>query len=260
MSLCGLGANNIYHWYNDILPQVMRAEERELEGTYIVPAGPSWIGESLKLLGIREDRLHHFLPGVLEIQGDLIVPERINLEENQSPYSDLMRRLREQTLSNLESNVSEKLKSYISELTENGKKPLKLHIVRRPDGTMGEPRFPTNYEELEVTLARAGFIAVDMSKLPLASQIYLASNADALAGPHGAGFTHCMWLKRGAQIIEFFGDSYHLDCYEFLSKNVFGLTYDSITGAASEYGSSDHRPFHVPIDQVKAMLNSQRLQ
>jgi hypothetical protein len=120
---------------------------------------------------------------------------------------------------------------------------------------MENARFPTNYEALEATLDNQGFIAVDMAKLKLADQIYIASKADVLAGPHGAGFTHCMWLKKGAQIIEFFGDSYHLDCFEDLAK-VFDLKYARVTGPASEYGWSAHRSFHVPIDEVIEKLNA----
>ena len=211
--------------------------------------------ESLRLLNIPEERLHRFSSGVLEVQGELLVLDRIQAKETESPYSDLMRTLRERIEKQLESAVSDELKTQIGELTDDGEKPLKLHIVRRPNGNMENARFPTNYEALEATLDEQGFIAVDMAKLKLADQIYIASKADVLAGPHGAGFTHCMWLKPDAQIIEFFGDSYHFDCFEDLA-DVFGLKYARVTDSASEYGGSDHRPFHVPIDRVIEKLDA----
>lgn len=255
ISLCGLGANNIYHWFNDILPQLIRAEDMKYPGKYIIPEGRPYVEESLRLLNIPEKRLHRFSSGVLAVQGELLVLDRIKAKETESPYSDLMRTLRTRIEGQLESAVSDKLKTQIAELTDNGEKPLKLHIVRRPNGNMENARFPTNYEALEATLDNQGFIAVDMAKLKLADQIYIASKADVLAGPHGAGFTHCMWLKKGAQIIEFFGDSYHLDCFKDLAR-VFDLKYARVTGPASEYGWSAHRPFHVPIDEVIEKLNA----
>lgn len=255
ISLCGLGANNIYHWFNDILPQLIRAEDMDYTGKYIIPEGPPYVEESLRLLNIPEERLHRFSSGVLAVQGELLVLDRIQAKEPGSPYSALMHTLRTRIEGELESAVSDELKNQIAELTQDGERPLMLHIVRRPNGNMENARFPTNYEALEATLDNQGFIAVDMAKLKLADQIYIASKADVLAGPHGAGFTHCMWLKKGAQIIEFFGDSYHLDCFEDLAK-VFDLKYARVTGPASEYGWSAHRSFHVPIDEVIEKLNA----
>jgi hypothetical protein len=120
MFLCGLGANNIYHWFNDILPQLIRAEGMDYLGKYIIPEGPPYVEESLRLLNIPEERLHRFSSGVLAVQGELLVLDRIQAKEPGSPYSDLMHTLRTRIEGKLESAVSDELKNQIAELTQDG--------------------------------------------------------------------------------------------------------------------------------------------
>ena len=42
--------------------------------------------------------------------------------------------------------------------------------------------------------------------MPLAQQLALFLNAEAIAGPHGAGLTHIAWCRPGTKVTKFFPD------------------------------------------------------
>jgi hypothetical protein len=61
-----------------------------------------------------------------------------------------------------------------------------------------------NERELAAVLARYGFKPIVLKGKPIAEQVRLLREAEAVAAPHGAGLTHIAWMQRGAAVIEFF--------------------------------------------------------
>ena len=59
-----------------------------------------------------------------------------------------------------------------------------------------------NREEVDALLDRFGFARTDLAALPLAGQVALARDADVLAGPHGAGTVHALFMPAGSDVIE----------------------------------------------------------
>ncbi len=60
-----------------------------------------------------------------------------------------------------------------------------------------------NEDAILPRLEARGFERVILAGMPLARQVALFLNAEAVAGPHGAAFAHISWCKPGAKIVEF---------------------------------------------------------
>jgi capsular polysaccharide biosynthesis protein len=65
-----------------------------------------------------------------------------------------------------------------------------------------------NSEEVDVCLEGYGFKRLDIGSLPLLQQVAASFNADVIAGPHGAAFVHCMYMKPESTVIEVFSPRY----------------------------------------------------
>ena len=55
-------------------------------------------------------------------------------------------------------------------------------------------------------LEAMGFERVTLGKMPLARQVALFLNAEAVIGPHGAGLTHAAWCKPGTKVARILPD------------------------------------------------------
>ena len=65
-----------------------------------------------------------------------------------------------------------------------------------------------NSEEVNSFLNGYGFTRLDIGSLPLLQQIAAARDANVIAGPHGAAFLHCMFMKPESTVIEIFSPNY----------------------------------------------------
>src|SRR5205085_19182 len=72
----------------------------------------------------------------------------------------------------------------------------------------GGTRVVVNREDVDRSLCRFGLTAVDMAKFSVGEQIAAVRGADLLAGPHGAGLIHCMFLNEHSTVIECFSPEY----------------------------------------------------
>ena len=62
----------------------------------------------------------------------------------------------------------------------------------------------TNEDEILARLARFDFEVVTPGRLPLGDSIGLFSEAQVVAGPHGAGLTNLVFMPPGGSVIEIF--------------------------------------------------------
>jgi hypothetical protein len=60
-----------------------------------------------------------------------------------------------------------------------------------------------NEDAILPELEARGFERVTLKGMPIARQVALFLNAEAVVGPHGAAFAHASWCKRGTKIVEF---------------------------------------------------------
>jgi capsular polysaccharide biosynthesis protein len=88
-----------------------------------------------------------------------------------------------------------------------------------------------NESELEPILARYGFEVVEAENLSLAEQIQLFSQAEAIAGPHGAGLTNIVFAPPGCKVFELFAETCVRPMYYQLA-DVVGQSYWYLVGTA----------------------------
>ncbi len=61
-----------------------------------------------------------------------------------------------------------------------------------------------NEDVLLPELKACGFERVKLAGMPIARQVALFLNAEAVAGAHGAGLAHICWCRPGTKVVEFF--------------------------------------------------------
>ncbi len=78
--------------------------------------------------------------------------------------------------------------------------PKRLYISRN-DARL---RRVLNEDDILPALEARGFKRVTLAGMPIARQVQLFRQAEAVAAPHGAGLAHIAWCKPGTKIVEFF--------------------------------------------------------
>ncbi len=78
--------------------------------------------------------------------------------------------------------------------------PRRIYISRN-DARL---RRVSNEDRIVPILEARGFSRVTLKGMPIADQVRLFREAEAVAAPHGAGLAHTAWCSPGTKIIEFF--------------------------------------------------------
>jgi capsular polysaccharide biosynthesis protein len=84
-------------------------------------------------------------------------------------------------------------------------------------------------EKLAATLQEYGFETLSLEDMTVAQQALAFSEAEAVVGPHGAGFANLVFCERGAKVIEIFSPQYVSPCSWTLASQV-GLPYFYVLG------------------------------
>jgi capsular polysaccharide biosynthesis protein len=74
--------------------------------------------------------------------------------------------------------------------------------IERAVGINNQRRDIVNREEIDELLKRYGFARLDFAALPLRRQVGAAKAIRVLAGPHGAGSVHALFMPRSSDVIE----------------------------------------------------------
>ncbi len=77
--------------------------------------------------------------------------------------------------------------------------PKRVYISRR-DARL---RRVSNEDSILPILEKRGFKCVTLAGMPMAQQVQIFRQAEAVVAPHGAGLTHTVWCAPGTKIIEF---------------------------------------------------------
>lgn len=210
--LSNLHSHNFYHFIEELY-KVVVLERHGFAGQYVVSPFATWIAptlpafatELLEMLGIPQGRILTLAaPAVLR---NAWLTSHI-AHNNVADYPGVFLALREMLLA----------------AAEGPSLGPRLWLDR-----CSRYRKLVNREEVEECLRRYDFTIVDMSALPVAGQIAAAAAADTLAGPHGAGFVHSMFLRRHSTVVECFSPEYLHPCVlhicGLLGHRYFNLTY-----------------------------------
>ena len=215
-SLCilvNLFSRGFYHWMTEVLPRLERwqalREEVGMDVPLLIDPDPApWMLESLRLLGFdtfpvqpwqaTQARVRHlYLP---------TLPGAVGLVSPRSCRWMAQRML--QSAGALEaSGPAERI--YISRAATARRRVL-------------------NEEALMPLLQERGFRLYQLEKLSIAEQIRLFHNAEAIIGPHGAGFTNMIYAKEAA-VLEFFEPGYGNGCYYTMAQGL-GHRYGVMLG------------------------------
>jgi len=214
------------HWMLDVLPRLAVLEEFPPDTRILVPrALAGYQKESLSLMGLL-DRVR-------------CTPETHLLVENYyfscpttmiscyNPYG--VKFLRETFLPKADKNYSG---------------PKRFIIQRK-----GKSRGIKNEEEFNRFFEKRGWAILDTEKLTFAQEIKLFSEAEAVAGVLGSGFTNAVWCKPGCAILTFMADSW-LDGWVEWIADVCGLPY------YYQIHPSDHAMMaQINLGEVEDLLN-----
>ncbi|MFI4874725.1 MAG: glycosyltransferase family 61 protein, partial [Blastopirellula sp. JB062] len=164
----GVAQRNYYHWTFDMLSQLRLIEQAGITVDYVAaPKRHSFAADSLRLLGFKRSQIipvGHYT----HLRADqLIVPSVACYYPHPAGVAYLHKQMDSQRWSHTRTE-----------------KRLKLYIARRRLSS----RHIVNEAELFASLKPLGFQRVYLENLSLQKQIQLFQQADAVVGPHGAGF------------------------------------------------------------------------
>jgi len=199
--------DNYYHWTVETLPQIRYLEEYEsnhdIEITYLVPGdSPSWLDETLELLGIPPSKIEHASHDIYEID-TLVLPSFPLRSTNDFEW------LRSSILENISTNEPPQ------------KSTSNVYISRES----AVERRVVNEREVVEALSPYGFESYRLEDNSVKENILLFHNADFVVGPHGAGLTDLIYCNNSV-IIELFGSKYK-EPYRRLADTC-GIRYESL--------------------------------
>jgi len=176
-------STNFFHWIGDVLQKLEALDlKRDFDlKKYTVPV-PSTCNIPLAKHTLQKYDVQF---AILE-ENQIVVSDTLLNIPLISPTGnfrpDLMKRMRERFSNSYKvSNIGER-----------------IFITRE----YASKRKILNEKELKPVLAKYRFRIVAMESLSIEEQIKVAANADVLAGLHGAGLTHMLWMNEGSKILE----------------------------------------------------------
>jgi SAM-dependent methyltransferase len=206
--LDGHWSPNIWHWFMDWLPRAVALESAGFSGIYLVPHGPVYT-RSLQLLGVPTERLMPRPLGWINVNR-LSFTQCINGHQlDKWPW--------------LVQSMREKMTARLSARTP----PSRIYIGRR-----GAKRRVFNEAQLLNHLEQYKFTIVFMEDYSIDEQIWLASMADVIIGPHGAGMVFSMFMRPGGTLIEFFHARYVNPCMISIC-DILGLDYRMLVSSVN---------------------------
>ena len=205
-----------YHWLTEVLPRLFALETVPADDIRILVNSPlnPWQRESLELLGYGEQRCipigdQYFRAEILYLPSFVGDP---------SPHPFACRWLRERLLP----------------ASDPPRRQRRLYVTRR----LARCRRVTNEQELEPILLDHGFEIIEAESLSFAEQIRLFSQAEVVAGPHGAGLTNILFAPESCKVLELFQPSYVL-ASSYKIATCLGQQYWFVLGQAVESETSD---------------------
>ena len=173
-------ARNLWHRLTECVPKAVMLEDFGFTGTYLIPSDLPFAADALTLLGIAPER-------VVEYIQEGLVADRLSFTQpligvNLAQYAALVARIRAAYLGLYDAPPAMR----------------RLYLARR------DARRVVNEEPLMALLDQHGFTRIYPEDFPLAQQIWMASNAEIILGPHGAAMTLALFMPPNGLVVELF--------------------------------------------------------
>ena len=221
-----------YHWVYEVLPRLHLVEKGGYSSACLyVEAATTFQKQSLELMGIQPSQIidAHTYSAVQ-------APELIIPSISQTPTHWGCGYLRDKIVPQL-----------------SKKPPLRLYVSRSD----ASRRRVINESQVFALLKRYGFVKVELSTLTFKEQAEFFLAAEAVVGPHGAGFSHLVFCQPQTPFLEIFDPAYFNPCYWHVSERV-GLEYHYLFGEGPRFpeGFQTHLDpdITVNLDQLEASL------
>lgn len=183
--LANFYSRNFFHFVTEELAKVIVLEKAGYTGRYLIAGLPTFAGEALSMLGLGSERLIETIAGpALFTAGWYVTPI---YSQRAMDFPEVYLLLRERLIAAAEPNARARNE--------------RLWLERRV-GVNNQSREVVNRVEVDALLDQFGFARVDMAAMPLAEQVSVARDAVVLAGPHGAGAAHALFMPTGSDVIE----------------------------------------------------------
>jgi hypothetical protein len=222
------------HWILDALPRLSLLPYLPRTEMKIIVSNTlkSWQAESLSMLGIDLKNLIPLDDRYLQLEV-LHLPSYIGEPGSAHPFA--CRWLRKNFVASKEANDARR----------------RLYITRRL-----ARRRVINESELEPILERYGFEVIEAEKLGFGEQVCLFSQAEVIAGPHGAGLTNIVFAPPTCSVFELFAETCVRAMYYQLA-GVIGQSYWYLPGTAlpnPQHNDSGFDDMQICPDQFEQTL------
>lgn len=206
-------ASNYHHWTVDLLPRaglVQRAGYNfaDFDHVLIKHSGLPYQEEGLQRLGIDKSKVIR-VEEDLHVEAETLVVPAVRHDNTKVSRSDMefVRRL------------------YLPEEPSPRSARRRIYVSRR-DASF---RRVINEEAFMPLLKEHGFEEIAMSKMSVAEQARVFSEAQFLVGPNGSAFANLVFANPACHVIEFFAPGWVVG-YNWMICANFGLPYTAIVG------------------------------
>lgn len=218
-TIASFGSEGYAHWILDALPRLSLLRYATPEARVVVShLTTAWQRDSLTHLGLNPDELlvlgdRHVAVEFLHVPSYIGQPGRIH------PFA-----------------VSWLRRKFLGarHVPEPGRR---LYLTRG-----GGRRRVINEAELEPILRRFNFEVIDAGRFSLREQVELFGRAEAIAGPHGAALTNCVFAPEGCKVLELFAPTCVRPMYYQLTT-VVGQPYWYLAGGENPDAREADRGF-----------------
>jgi hypothetical protein len=186
-------SNAFYHWLIEDLPSVIALLEKYPEAKLLCYAHPPRFVQDFIATQGRD---------VAYLKDLTIVPNLLIANKNNDcgwPHP-------------LEMQILQKFVSTFS-LESKATSSDKIYISRR-----SARRSPKNEQDICELFRDFGFNVIELEKLNLLEQIKMFQTAKVLAGIHGAGLSHMIWMTEDSVVIDIANENYWTECFHRLAN------------------------------------------
>jgi capsular polysaccharide biosynthesis protein len=202
--MLGMWSQEYYHWFHDTLPRLWGCLKHLPHGVhFLVHSAPrTYQLESLAMLGIKAEQII-LQPPIIDTCVDNLwfsTPAGYTTFGSGGGISAMAAQVRSRVEEACTPRIASNKRLYISRSRASCRRVI-------------------NEDDLMPILTKHEFRLVDLEDYPFHHQVELCGNAGILVGPHGAGLTNLMFMKRPGRIGEIAGYGV-VPCYSYLSRQL----------------------------------------
>ena len=235
ISLVNDGDLNYYRWLMETLPRLRFVEDSKI--------------------GCRKIYARQKMPFHRESLRALGGTDMAVISSDETPYLRARRLLVPQLVNENEEWIlpwlREKILPLLPAMPAGEQKPRRLYISR----AKASGRRVANEAELLGILGEFGFVSIALEDRGWLEQVKLFREAEAIAGPHGAGLANLIFASRGALALEFIAPGYPFTFYPQIGERL-GLNYHCLLSEPIEAGKVHASDLIAPIGRVREILRA----